>query len=149
MKLQTTNKTRGAKMESSVMIIGDEEIASSNLASLLEEAGIKVAAACNWTSCLENLREISPSVVIVEEESGSEGWEIASQIRRESDIPIVILGTINSELAWVKAAAHGIDCYLARPFGPTELVARLKSLIRRHESIQQKPQHVGSYEVAS
>ncbi|MDD5094334.1 MAG: response regulator [Dehalococcoidia bacterium] len=124
-------------MESTVMIIGGDECAISGLAALFNESDIKFAWA-NWTSCFERLREISPSVVIVEEDSGSEGWKIATRIRQESDVPIIMLGTINSELALIRAAAQGIDCYMARPFDPRELMARLKALIRRHESSRQK-----------
>ena len=129
---------RGEKMDSRVMVIGNDETSVGGLASLLEEAGIETVAVCNGAWCSERLSEVLPNAVIVEEESGMGGWEISSQIRHESEVPIILLGRSDSEMAWVKAAAYSVDCYLARPFSPLELIARIKAIIRRYENNHQK-----------
>ena len=114
-----------------VVVIGDDEISSKELALLLEEAGIETTMARN-----ANIRKIDdalPNAVIVEEKAGKGGWEVSSQIRQKSNVPIIVLGDSNSEIAWAKAAAYGVDCYLHKPFGSRELVARIKSLVRRYD----------------
>ena len=131
---QITISKQGVKMDSRVMVIGNDEGLVSRIASLLEEAGIEVATVSNDSEYLEELSEVSPNAVVVEEEPMMGGWEISSQIRHECDIPIMLLGKTDSEMAWVKAAAYGVDCYLPRSFSPLELVARLRALIRRHEN---------------
>ncbi|MBM3132608.1 MAG: response regulator transcription factor, partial [Chloroflexi bacterium] len=101
------------------------------LASLLTEAGVEIAMVYDGS----NLRKCSrslPSAVVIEEKAGQGGWEVSSQIRRKSNVPIILLGNSNSEVAWVKAAAYGVDCYMARPFGSRELAARIKTLVRRY-----------------
>lgn len=114
-----------------VVVIGDDEVSSKELALLLEEAGIETALARN-----ANLRKIDdalPNAIVVEEQAGKGGWEVSSQIRQRSNVPIILLGNSNSEIAWAKAAAYGVDCYLLKPFGSRELVARIKSLVRRYD----------------
>ena len=133
---QTTRDKQGVIMDSKVMVIGKDEGLVEGIASLLQEAGIEVAMLRNDSEYLEALDEVFPSAVIVEEDAMMGGWEISSQIRHECDIPIMLLGTTASEMAWVKAAAYGVDCYLPRPFSPLELVARLRALIRRHENVR-------------
>jgi DNA-binding response OmpR family regulator len=87
------------------------------------------------TVVVENPSEVpsvSPDAVIIDENTKKGGWTISSRIRNESNVPIVMLGNSDGELAWIKAVAYGVDYYLPRPFSPRELVARLKALIRRY-----------------
>ena len=114
-----------------VVVIGDDEISSKELASLLEEAGIETTMARN--ASIRKIDDALPNAVIVEEKAGKGGWEVSSQIRQKSNVPIIVLGDSNSEIAWAKAAAYGVDCYLHKPFGSRELVARIKSLVRRYD----------------
>jgi len=119
------------KTEPRVMVIGTDEVSAKELASLLTEAGVEIAMVYDGS----NLRKCSrslPSAVVIEEKAGQGGWEVSSQIRRKSNVPIILLGNSNSEVAWVKAAAYGVDCYMARPFGSRELAARIKTLVRRY-----------------
>ena len=77
--------------------------------------------------------------------TGGKGWELSSRIRDESNVPIIIIGNSRNELAWVKAAAYGVDCYLPLSIGPQELVARIRALVRRYDgSLQQKLDKPGS-----
>lgn len=121
-----------------LMVIGASEASSQSLASLLREAGFEITTLYDGMHLTEFTRCL-PSAVIIEERSGKEGWGLGAQIRQKSNVPIILLGDANNEeVAWVKAAAYGIDLYMARPFSPRELAARIKTLVRRYEgSIRQ------------
>jgi DNA-binding response OmpR family regulator len=114
-----------------VMVIGDDQVSARELVLVLEDAGIKTTMARSIN--LKKLGGHLPSVVVVEEKAGKSGWEVSSQIRQESDIPIIMLGNSNQEIAWAKAAAYGIDCYMVKPFSSRELVARIRTLVRRYD----------------
>ena len=111
-----------------VIVMGGDRASVGKLVSLLETMGIETEAA----NSLKKLKEKLPQAVVIEEGEG-EGWELGSQIRDESNVPILMVGSSNSELAWVKAAAHGIDCYLVKPLAYRELVARIGALVRRYD----------------
>lgn len=115
-----------------VMVIGTSEISSRVLASLLKEAGFEITMLYDG-SHLTEFTETLPSAVIVEEGARREGWQLGAEIRRKSNVPIILLGSGNAEVGWVKAAAYGIDLYVAWPFSSRELAARIKTLIRRYE----------------
>lgn len=123
------------KADPKVMVIGDDEVSAKELITLLEEAGIETATITN--SNMRTFVDNLPSAVVVEEKAGKGGWEVSSQIRQESNVPIIVLGDSNSELAWAKAAAYGVDCYLHKPISSHELVARIRTLIRRYDGTLQ------------
>ena len=111
-----------------VLVVGDDLAAVNEVISVLEKAGVRSVAA----NSVKNVKEVLSQVVVIEEGKGGKGWELSSQIREESNVPILMVGDSNSELAWVKAAAYGIDCYMVKPFAYRELVARIGALVRRY-----------------
>ena len=117
-----------------VMVIGDSEAFISEVAALLQSQGMETTRYGNQSWQMANLDKTMPGAIIVEGGNEEQGWQIGSRIRHDSDVPIIMLGNANSEMAWAKAASYGIDCYLSRPFSPRELLARIRSLIRRHEN---------------
>ncbi len=120
-------------MKPKVIVMEAEQISSEELVSLLDRAGIETIV----TTRLNELKKIMPDAIIIDERAGRGEWELSSRIRDESNVPILMLGDSDSEIAWVKAVAHDVDFYLPRPFSPRELIARLKALIRRYNGIHQ------------
>jgi DNA-binding response OmpR family regulator len=60
-----------------------------------------------------------------------DGWEVCRQLRRSSDVPILILTAREEEIDRVSGLALGADDYVVKPFSPRELVARVKAILRR------------------
>jgi len=118
------------------MVIANEDILLDDVVSLLEESGMQTAAVPfeSWRpeAILDAIYKVVPHVIVLEGARESNAWEICDMIRRRSSVPILMLGTIDSETAWVKAAACGVDFYARRPFSPLVLVAQIRSLIRRY-----------------
>lgn len=125
------HQSRG-RLRPRVMIFGDSELSARELASLLEDTGLEIALV-RGTGRLDRIGATLPSAIVIEEQADRGGWELSSRIRRKSDVPIILVGESDSEVSWVKAAAYGIDCYMARPFGSRELAARIKTLVRRYD----------------
>ncbi len=115
-----------------VMVISDGQASTTELVSFLEKEGIVTTTMPRQEWCAKSLDHNSPSVVIIAAGVGSEGWEISSRIRHDSDVPIIVAGVAGDQMAWVKAAEYGVDYYLPKPVSPRELVARIRALIRRH-----------------
>ncbi len=115
-------------MNYTVIVMEYDQISSDELVAILKRAGIEAVVAGKP----EEYKGILPDAVVIDERAGTGGWELSSRIRDDSNVPIMMLGDSESELAWVKAVAHGVDYYLPRPFSPRELVARLGALMRRY-----------------
>lgn len=130
MALEKTSEAAGKK-DLKVMVVGDGEDAVSQLSSLLQDQGMETTTVRRQEWCSGSLSRNSPSVVIIAAQAGSDGWEISSRIRRESDVPIIVAGAAKDQGAWVKAAEYGVDYYLPQPVSPRELVARIRALVRR------------------
>lgn len=128
------NDAMKTELDIRVLVIGKDTVSTQELSSFLQETGLKIASIPSESWCTAELDKVSPGVVIIEEKTGMESWSVSAQIRKESDVPIVLLGNGNTEMSWVRAAAYGVDLYMERPFSPRELVARVKTLARRYSS---------------
>lgn len=127
-----TETTESSKDQ--VLIVTDSCELAGELSSVLSEAGIDPFVADTKELYLKKLKQ-QPIVAIVDEDMIPGGWKISEDIRSESEVPIVIIGDSDSELAWMRAAEGKIDYFLGRPFGTLEFVARIKSLARRAKRV--------------
>jgi DNA-binding response OmpR family regulator len=67
-----------------------------------------------------------------------DGWEVCRQLRRSSDVPIIMLTARDEEVDLISGLTLGADDYVAKPFSPRELVARVKAVLRRGRLRPQK-----------
>src|SRR6266516_182970 len=70
---------------------------------------------------------------------GLDGWEVCRQVRRESDLPIIMLTARSDDVDKIVGLELGADDYLAKPFNPRELVARVKAVLRRYQAGHKPP----------
>jgi DNA-binding response OmpR family regulator len=63
---------------------------------------------------------------------GMDGWEVCRQVRKESDVPIIMLTARSDDVDRIVGLELGADDYLPKPFNPRELVARVKAVLRRY-----------------
>src|SRR5207302_1567275 len=103
----------------------------------LEHAGFAVIAAHDGAGALEIVRARRPDLVVLD--LGLPrlvGIEVARQLRRESTIPIIMLTARVEESDRLLGLEIGADDYITKPFSPRELVARVKTVLRRVDSAQ-------------
>ena len=115
-----------------VLIIDDDEKLNRLLSDYLNDFGYGTLSAVHPKAGLQKLEEASPDLVILDVMMPDmNGFEVCKVIRKTSDVPIIML-TARGELSdKVVGLEIGADDYLAKPFEPRELAARIQSILRR------------------
>jgi DNA-binding response OmpR family regulator len=118
-----------------VLVVDDDRPNLKMTAFLLKEEGYTVLTADNGKDALRLIDEKAPDLVILDVMMpGLDGWEITRQLRRTTNLPIIILSAKGETSDRVYGLDLGADDYLAKPFEPAELLARVRSVLRRAEA---------------
>lgn len=122
----------GARDGPQILIVEDDGPTRQVLARELTSAGYRVAEADTGASALERFAARRPDLVLLDLGLPDiDGLQVIRAIRREARTPIVILSGRYEEREKVEALDRGADDYVTKPFGPRELVARLRAAMRR------------------
>lgn len=115
-----------------ILLVDDERELVELLAFALRRAGYTVLAAYDRPTALKLLASSAPELVVLDVNLGdADGFEVLREIRRRSDIPVIMLTGRNSEDDKVLGLQLGADDYVTKPFGHRELVARIQANLRR------------------
>jgi DNA-binding response OmpR family regulator len=116
----------------SILVVDDETNLRHTLAYALRQEGYLVLTAENGEAALETFKANAPELVILDVMLPKlDGLEVCRRIRRQSDVPILMLTARDSELDRVVGLEIGADDYLVKPFSMRELVARVGAAARR------------------
>ena len=119
-----------------VLIVEDDPDTEQMLAMILRSEGYDVLSAGNGPLGLELLRKMSPDIVLLDWMlPGMDGLEVCKRAREFSTVPIVMLTAKSSSADKVAGLDTGADDYLAKPFEPEELLARIRANLRRASMI--------------
>jgi two-component system KDP operon response regulator KdpE len=123
-----------------VLVVDDERQILRALRVLLGGAGFEVSTAETAEDALDKLAVRPPDAAILDLIlPDGNGVEIARSIREWSEMPIIVLSAIGDEAEKVRALEAGADDYVTKPFGPDELIARLRAALRRTSSAPTEP----------
>ena len=115
-----------------ILVVDDEPQIRHSLQINLEKRNYAVMTAASGEEALEAIARQKPDVVIVDLILPTiDGIELTRRIREQSPVPIIVLSAIGDERKKVEALEFGADDYVTKPFGLEELVARVKSALRR------------------
>ena len=115
-----------------VLVVDDEPQIATIARDYLSRAGFSVAVATDGTSGLEMARQSRPDLVVLDLGLPRlDGLAVARALRRESDVPIIMLTARVDEADRLAGFDVGADDYITKPFSPRELVARVSSVLRR------------------
>lgn len=121
-----------AAFSAPILIVEDNEKTASLVALYLEREGFKTIQAYDGQQALELARRHNPIFTILDLMLPNvDGWEVCRELRRSSDVPILILTAREEELDRILGLSLGADDYVVKPFSPRELVARVKAILRR------------------
>ena len=116
-----------------LLIVDDEEKLRDLLQSYLVGEGFDVTAVASGVEMDQYLENHSTDLIILDLMlPGENGLSIARRLRRQSQIPIIILSALGDEADRITGLEIGVDDYLAKPFNPRELLARIRTVLRRH-----------------
>ena len=123
---------RMAEPEPVIVVVEDDPNIADLVDLYLRQDGYRVYQAATGERGLELVRERSPRLVVLDVGlPGIDGLEVCRQLRATSDVPIIMLTARDGEIDRVLGLEMGADDYVAKPFSPRELVARVKAILRR------------------
>jgi DNA-binding response OmpR family regulator len=115
-----------------ILVVEDETSIATFVAAYLRNAGYGVKTAATAQAALIQLASETPGLVILDLNlPDGDGVELCRRIRKTSDIPILMLTARDEDIDKIIGLEVGADDYMTKPFNPRELVARVKSILRR------------------
>ncbi len=115
-----------------ILVIDDEENVCELITMYFEKAGYEVTCTSDGTNALETIRTQKPDLVILDLMlPGVDGLDVCKEIRKSSNVPLIMLSARVDEVDRVLGLEIGADDYVTKPFSPRELLARVKAVLRR------------------
>jgi two-component system alkaline phosphatase synthesis response regulator PhoP len=117
-----------------ILIVDDEAKIAQLARDYLERAGYKVVTAGDGVSGLASFHAEKPDLIVLDLGlPGRDGLDVTRLVRRESNVPIIMLTARGEESDKLVGLELGADDYMVKPFSPKELVARVRAVLRRAE----------------
>ena len=118
--------------QQSILVVEDETSIASFVSAYLKNAGYAVRTSLNAQSALVEIASEMPSLIVLDLNlPDGDGVELCRRIRKSSDVPILMLTARDEDVDKIIGLEVGADDYMTKPFNPRELVARVKSVLRR------------------
>jgi DNA-binding response OmpR family regulator len=116
----------------SILVVEDETSIASFVAAYLKNAGYAVRTAATSQAALMDVASEMPALIVLDLNlPDGDGVELCRRIRKSSDVPILMLTARDEDVDKIIGLEVGADDYMTKPFNPRELVARVKSVLRR------------------
>ena len=123
-----------------ILVVDDDPGMRSLLEAYLGDSGFSVETAMDGVAMWRTLERGMPDAIVLDlMMPGEDGLTLARKLRSESNVPILMLSARGEEIDRVVGLEMGADDYLAKPFSPRELLARLRALLRRSQG-QREPE---------
>lgn len=115
-----------------VLVVDDEEAVRALLRRYLELEGYEVCEAGDGPIALTTIADRNPDLVLLDRMLPAEdGLDVLTRLRRQSDVPVILLTGLGDEGERVLGLKLGADDYVVKPFSPAEIVARISTVLRR------------------
>jgi DNA-binding response OmpR family regulator len=126
-------------MAESILVIEDELSIQEIVCLYLRRAGFQVLAFSDGKQAIDYLEQQTPSLIILDLMLPKlDGWEITRRLRTKGDIPIIMLTARREESDRIAGLEMGADDYVVKPFSPQELVSRVRAVLRRSHTVEDK-----------
>jgi two-component system alkaline phosphatase synthesis response regulator PhoP len=131
-----------------VLIVDDEVSIQELIRFNLDQAGFDTEVANDGIQAVEMFESYKPDLIVLDLMlPGKDGYDVCKEIRRTSNVPIIMLTAKETELERVLGLELGADDYMTKPFSPLELVARIKAVLRRASG--QETQDENEYKIGN
>ncbi len=126
------------EMTGVVLVVDDESKYRRLIRTNLTMAGYEVREAGNGHEALQSIFQNEPDLVVLDLRlPDMDGFSVCDRIRKMSTVPVLVLTALTSEADTIQALDMGADDYLAKPFSPGEMLARIRALLRRSRDMLQ------------
>lgn len=115
-----------------ILVVDDEPMVREVVVAYLEREGFRVDEASEGGAALKHIKETPPDLVVLDVMLPEvDGFSVLTELRRNGNIPVILLTARTDETDRVLGLELGADDYVVKPFSPRELVARVRSVLRR------------------
>jgi two-component system phosphate regulon response regulator OmpR len=115
-----------------ILVVDDDTRLRQLLSRYLGDQGFRVTTAADATDARRKLRSLEFDLLVLDiMMPGESGLDLTTALRRENDVPILLLTAMNESEDRIRGFLSGADDYLAKPFEPRELVLRIQAILRR------------------
>ena len=127
-----------------ILLVDDEPINLELFEVMLSKLGFQVSMAANGEQALELLAEVEPDLIILDNlMPGISGWEVTRRIKHDAayaafrHVPIIMFSALDGIEDRIEGLELGVDDYIAKPFRFSEVLARIRAVLHRHELTRQ------------
>ena len=118
-----------------ILIVEDDISISNELKDLLDNAGYRGIILKNFDNSLEEIKKINPDLILLDINIPKLNGEMLLQkIRKDSNVPIIMVTSKNTEADEVLSMSYGADDYITKPYNPTILLLRINAIFKRIEN---------------
>jgi len=122
-----------------ILVIDDDVRLCRLIVEFFSDSGYQIEAAHTGPSGLARALDEKHDLILLDVMlPGLDGFEILTQLRRRSSVPVIMLTARGAREDCVRGLNAGADDYLGKPFGPEELAARIAAVLRRSRSVQSR-----------
>jgi two-component system, OmpR family, alkaline phosphatase synthesis response regulator PhoP len=122
-------------MPSTILVADDEKHIVQLIKLYLTNEGFRVETAADGQEALEKARRLRPDLIVLDLMMPRvDGWEVCRRLRKESNVPVIMLTARTDDVDKIVGLELGADDYVTKPFNPRELVARVKAVLRRTQT---------------
>ena len=130
-----------------LLFIDDDQALHDLLGQYLTQAGYTVSHTLNGPAGLEKFSQKNADLVLLDVMMpGLDGWELCARIRRQSNVPIIMLTAKGEEVDKLRGFQLGVDDYITKPFSFAELTARVKAVLARANQAVDGPDSKHQYD---
>ena len=123
-------------MAKKVLVVDDEKLIVKGIRFSLEQDGMEVDCAYDGEEALRMAREKEYDIILLDVMLPKlDGFEVCQQLRETSSVPVVMLTAKGADMDKILGLEYGADDYITKPFNPLELIARVKSQLRRYTQL--------------
>lgn len=124
-----------------ILVVDDEPMVREVVVAYLEREGFRVNEASTGAAALKQIEASRPDLVVLDVMLPElDGFSVLTELRKQDDIPVILLTARTEEPDRVLGLELGADDYVVKPFSPRELVARVRSVLRRATPTSLDPQ---------
>mgnify|MGYP001592365121 CR=1 FL=1 len=135
-------------MAQTILVVDDEPQIVKVLRGYLEQAGFRVVTANDGQLALTQYKHEKPDLVLLDLHlPGMDGLDVARRLRASSNVPIIMVTARVEETHRLIGLELGADDYVAKPFSPREVVARVRAVLRRAEAPPATPEVIRAVDI--